>query len=82
MDSLFIYFISYERHKMEFNQYYALTKDACIHLGEHQNKTDAELKGIDRHNIHQAKIYFILTEKELLSLSMDIAQAIDSVEVF
>jgi len=67
---------------MEFNQYYALTKDLCIYLGEHQNKNNAELKGIDRHNLHQAESYFILTENELLSLSMDIAEAINSVEVF
>lgn len=67
---------------MEFQQYYALTKDACIYVGEHQNKGDAELRGIDRYNIHQAQIYFILTEHELLSLTMDIAEAIDSVEVF
>lgn len=67
---------------MEFQQYYALTKDACIHVGEHQNKSDAELRGIDRYNIHQAQIYFILTEHELLSLSMDIAEAINEAEVF
>ena len=67
---------------MEFNQYYALTKDACIHLGEHQNKTNAESKGIDRHNIHQAESYFILTEDELLSLVNDITDAINGVEVF
>jgi hypothetical protein len=68
--------------QMEFNQYYVLTKDVCIHLGEHQNKNDAELRGIDRHNIHQVASYFILTEKELLSLSMDIAEAINETEVF
>lgn len=67
---------------MDFNQYYALTKDACIHLGEHQNKGDAELRGIDRYNLHQAQIYFILTEDELLSLATDISNAIHGVEVF
>ena len=67
---------------MDFKLYYALTKDACIFLGEHQNKSDAELRGIDRYNIHQAQIYFILTEHELLSLSMDIAEAINEAEVF
>lgn len=67
---------------MDFNQYYALTKDACIHLGEHQNKNDAELQGIDRYNLHQAQIYFVLTEDELLSLATDISNAIHGVEVF
>lgn len=68
--------------QMEFNQYYVLTKDVCIHLGEHTNKNNAELKGIDRHNIHQAESYFILTEDELLSLVNDISNAINGVEVF
>jgi len=67
---------------MDFKFYYALTKDACIHLGEHQNKGDAELRGIDRHNIHQAKVYFILTEDELLSLANEISVAITGEEVF
>ena len=67
---------------MDFKHYYALTKDACLYLGEHPNEKDAELRGIDRYNIHQAKTYFILTEKELLSLSMDIAEAIHGVEIF
>jgi hypothetical protein len=65
-----------------FFQYYALTEDACIHLGEHQNKGDAELRGIDRYNIHQAQTYFILAEDELLSLAIEIQSAIDGVEVF
>ena len=67
---------------MDFKLYYALTKDACIHLGEHQNKNDAELQGIDRYNLHQAQIYFILDEHELLLLANDISNAITGVEVF
>jgi hypothetical protein len=67
---------------MDFNQYYALTKDACIHLGEYQNKSDAESKGIDRYNIHQAQTYFILAEDELLSLALEIQNAINGVEIF
>lgn len=67
---------------MIFKHYYALTKDACLYLGEHQNEKDAELRGIDRYNLHQAKVYFVLAEDELLSLAMDIAESIKNVEVF
>jgi hypothetical protein len=67
---------------MDFKHYYALTKDACLYLGEHQNKSDAELRGIDRYNIHQAQIYFILAEDELLSLALEIQSAINGVEIF
>jgi hypothetical protein len=67
---------------MDFKHYYAVTKDACLYLGEHPNEKDAELRGIDRYNIHQAKVYFVLAEDELLSLTMDIAEVINGMEVF
>jgi len=67
---------------MDFKHYYALTKDACLYLGEHTNEKDAELRGIDRYNIHQAKVYFVLAEDKLLSLALEIQNAIDGVEVF
>jgi hypothetical protein len=67
---------------MDFKHYYAVTKDACLYLGEHPNEKDAELRGIDRYNLHQAQIYFILTEDKLLSLATDISNAIHGVEVF
>ena len=67
---------------MDFKHYYGLTKDSCLYLGEHPSKKDAELRGIDRYNLHQAQIYFILTEDELLSLATDISNAINGVEVF
>jgi hypothetical protein len=67
---------------MDFKHYYALTKDTCLYLGEHPNEKDAELRGIDRYNLHQAQIYFILTEDKLLSLATDISNAIHGVEVF
>ena len=67
---------------MDFKHYYALTKDACLYLGEHLNEKDAELRGIDRYNLHQAQIYFILAEDELLSLALGIQSTINGVEVF
>jgi hypothetical protein len=67
---------------MDFKHYYAVTKDACLYLGEHPNEKDAELRGIDRYNIHQAQTYFILAEDKLLSLTMDIAEVINGMEVF
>jgi hypothetical protein len=67
---------------MDFKHYYAVTKDACLYLGEHPNEKDAELRGIDRYNIHQAQTYFILAEDKLLSLALEIQSAINGVEVF
>jgi hypothetical protein len=67
---------------MDFKHYYAVTKDACLYLGEHPNEKDAELRGIDRYNIHQAQTYFILAEDELLSLAIEIKNTVDSVEIF
>jgi hypothetical protein len=67
---------------MDFKHYYAVTKDACLYLGEHPSEKDAELRGIDRYNIHQAQTYFILAEDKLLSLAIEIQSAINGVEVF
>ena len=70
------------RNESTFMHYYGLTKDSCFYLGEHPSEKDAELRGIDRYNLHQAQIYFILTEDKLLSLATDISNAIHGVEVF